>query len=430
MALTTTLRVVPAPPAADGPPPAVRARLEIALLLLVCAWFFVPRLLQTLAISKTHIAVGAPAPAYTPLASLSQRGLFYLTVALCLFIIVLLWRHSPTRGMLALFIYLLPWGYLVVRDQYAGQQPQNVYKLLPVLAVAVWLLRPRLARLELLGYVVVFTAVTSMVIGAVIPDHGVLRNSAGQVVSVDKQLLPWGSLVGIFSNGNNLGQFLAMGLPAVLLIRSRGMRVLGVLCCLFALVWSASRGSMYAVGLASVAYLVVSRARREARAALTATILGAAFLLVCVLPFVTTDPTAFTNRGAVWAASRLAWGESPLVGKGSNWFSILGSSSASIGSSVFHAHNQFLHLLVTGGVLLAVLAAAMVITMIIAAARLAAAGHWFGVGYVAALAGTCLLEVSLVFVDGDLLFPVAVLPILFILFTADLDAAGRGRGAP
>ena len=78
-------------------------------------------------------------------------------------------------------------------------------------------------------------------------------------------------------------------------------------------------------------------------------------------------------------------------------------------------------MLVTGGVVLAVLVGVLIVTAMTSAARLAVRGHLFGVSYLAALAGTCVFEVSLAIVDNSLLFPVAVLPLLFILFTADLD---------
>ena len=76
---------------------AARGRLETALILLFGAWFLIPRAIQTLKTAKgVHTAVGAEA-SYTGLASAAQRGLFYLTIGFCLWIIALLWRRSPSR---------------------------------------------------------------------------------------------------------------------------------------------------------------------------------------------------------------------------------------------------------------------------------------------------------------------------------------------
>ena len=424
---------MPAPSRASavGLTDVARGRLETALILLVGAWFLVPRLIQTLSIAKgVHTAVGGQQPPYTGLASAAQRGLFYLTIGLCLWIIALLWRRSPSRRGLALIVFLLPWAYLVIRDRYAQQRPENIYELMPVLAVAIWMLRPRIARLQVLGYVVGVTIVISLLVGIALPGHGIQRNAGGAVLAVDKQILPWGELVGIFSDANNLGQFIAMGLPAVMLIRARGWRIVIVLCSLFALVWSASRSSMFAVALSIVVYLVVSRTRAHSRAFVAFLLVSIAFAAVCILPLITHDPAAFTNRGYIWQASHAAWAQNPLFGNGSDWFSIIGSSSASLGPTVFHAHNQFLQLLVTGGGVLAVLVGVLIVAAMTSAARLAVRGHLFGVSYLAALAGTCVFEVSLVIVDNSLVFPVAVLPLLFILFTADLDEPAGVDASP
>ena len=122
--------------------------------------------------------------------------------------------------------------------------------------------------------------------------------------------------------------------------------------------------------------------------------------------------------------------QDPLFGNGSNWFSVIGSSSASLVPTVFHAHNQFLQLLVTGGVILAVLVGVLIVAAMTGAARLAVRGHLFGVSWLAALAGTCVFEVSLVIVDNSQFFPVTVLPLLFILFTADLDEPAGVDASP
>jgi hypothetical protein len=72
----------------------------------------------------------------------------------------------------------------------------------------------------------------------------------------------------------------------------------------------------------------------------------AAAALVCVLPFTTHDPTAYTNRGYIWQQSLLAWSGDKVLGLGSAWYAIIGSSSAALGTTVFHGHNQLVQLLV------------------------------------------------------------------------------------
>lgn len=403
-----------------------------ALIWVFSLWFLVPRTIQTLAVAKTHTNVGGPQPPPTALSNYSQKLIYLVAVALCLWIIALYLRSSPTRRGVALVAVLVPWLYLMGRDVYVQESPDRMKYLLPLLAIATWLLRPRLSRLEALGYAVGLTVLLSVVIGAALPSHGVLRSSSGDVVTADKQILPWGLLVGVFTDGNNLGQFIAMGLPAIFLIRRRNVRRFGLALCLFALVWSASRGSMLAVGLALLAYVAVRYTKQPSRS-LIAFVAGLVpFLVVCILPVITHSPDAFTNRGYIWQASLQSWESDRLFGLGTNWFQRIGSSSGSIGGTVFHAHNQLVQLLVTGGVVAALLVGVLMAIALIAAARLASRGHLFPVTYLAALAGTCIFEVSLVFVDNPTVFPVAVLPLLFILFTSDLDegpAAPQASGA-
>ena len=95
---------------AAGITDAARGRLVTALIVLIGAWFLIPRTIQTLKTAKSvHTAVGAAA-SYSGLASAAQRGLFYLTIGFCLWIIVLLWRRSPSRRGLTLIVFLLPLG--------------------------------------------------------------------------------------------------------------------------------------------------------------------------------------------------------------------------------------------------------------------------------------------------------------------------------
>jgi len=80
------------------------------LILLIGAWFLIPRLIQTLSLSKGNRTAVGGQESYTALASAAQRGLFYLTIGFCLWIIVLLWRRSPSRRGLTLIVFLLPLG--------------------------------------------------------------------------------------------------------------------------------------------------------------------------------------------------------------------------------------------------------------------------------------------------------------------------------
>ena len=119
---------------------------------------------------------------------------------------------------------LAPWVYIQVRDWLSIDPFRLASLAYPLPVVAVWLLRPGLRQLRLLGYLVGVVAVISVVLGLVLPSHAIFRDAAGAVITEDKNLLPWGMLIGIYTHGNSLGQFLALGIPMVTLIRRTSVR--------------------------------------------------------------------------------------------------------------------------------------------------------------------------------------------------------------
>ena len=111
--------------------------------------------------------------------------------------------------------------------------------------------------LRWLGYLVGLTAILSILIGLALPSKGFLHSVNGGVVSVDKQLLPGGLLIGFLTDGNSVGQILAVGIPLVAIIRRPSHRWVLLGACFLALVWTASRSSMLAVALAIIAAAVL-----------------------------------------------------------------------------------------------------------------------------------------------------------------------------
>ena len=80
-----------------------------------------------------------------------------------------------------------------------------------------------------------------------LPSHAIFQNAAGAVITADKNLLPWGMLIGIYTHGNSLGQFLALGMPMITLIQRTSIR-LGLLgITTFALIWSTARSSIISI---------------------------------------------------------------------------------------------------------------------------------------------------------------------------------------
>jgi hypothetical protein len=156
--------------------------------------------------------------------------------------------------------------------------------------------------------------------------------------------------------------------------------------------------------------------------------IATSFGIVGILPFITSSLGAYSGRGMIWIASLPAWRSAVWFGRGADWYHEIAATSATIMGGAFHGHNQLVQVLVTGGVWYLVCVGLMIWTASSQAVRRAEAETSFGVVYLVALAGTCLLEVSLVLVDNSSMFPVVVVPLAVIAFAAVPESATRKDG--
>lgn len=411
--------------------PRIRHARTTLLLVLVGAWMAVPRTIQTLTAPKHRNEVGVDPP-YTRLAAVSQELLAVTVLACCALVAIEALRDRPRRGVGAVVLLILPWLYLEIRDWTLHAHLSWSGLIYPGVVVALWALRPALRQLEVIGYLVGIVAVVSIGIGFLLPTQGIFRHADGSLVTQTKALVPGGILVGIFTHGNNLGQFLVVGIPMVALIRRRALRNLLLVASTYALVWSAARSSLITLGAVVAVVLVLALLPGSwrgfpARLAAIAGCLG-----VAALPFLTHDPEAYTNRGYVWIESLMAWRSSPVFGLGSRYYADVAVTSQALGPTVFHGHNQVVHLLVTGGIVALALVAALTLALIDVAVRWAVRGALFPIAFVAAIIGACTFEVSLALVDNTFMFPVVGVPMAFLLFSSRLDEGRRisaGRAA-
>ena len=247
------------------------------------------------------------------------------------------------------------------------------------------------------------------------PAQGTLRSVTGEVITENKTLLPLGIFVGIFTHGNNVGQFLVLGLPAVAMIRRTVPRILGCAVVGLALVWCAFRAALATVAVLGVAMALLSLLPAARRGALIRVVLVVAFAVVVAVPLLTDNPVAFNDRGGIWGGSLQAWPVEPLFGWGSQYYIAIAESTENLGGTAYHGHNQFVQLLITGGLVLLALVAVLIVSAIEVVARRAEQSGLFGAAFLLALAGVCILEPSMVFVDNYFLFPVFVVPLGVIL---------------
>lgn len=346
-----------------------------------------------------------------------------LTVALTGLLLLLLVRYLndlPVDRRGVLVVLLLPWAYQVSRDAFAGTSLRLGGLLYPLLVVVIWILRPKLEQLAILGYLIGLTAVISLLMGALDPTKGILSSVTGTIITPDKQLLPWGILIGPLTDGNPLGQFLALGLPAAIYIRHRGLRWSILVLTSFAVLWTSNRSSLAALGVGLVVSGLLKLAPRGTKRLSTGVILIFLAAVVAYLPLVTNQNDAFTNRGYIWSASLRHWQDHPLIGLGSQWYSQSAKYANNIGPTAFHGHNQFVQLLVLGGLINLALVGVMLIALIRVAARwVEFRGVTVPAAFLAMLLTSGALEVSLSFVHRSFLLPVTVLTISYMCFAEE-----------
>ena len=393
------------------------------LILLSWAVVLMPRLVQSLTAPKYRTTVDEPLP-YTALAALVERGVELLLIAWCLLIVLRGLRSLPGDRRTALVFLMSPWIFMVCRDLYVDTKPKIATLLWPVVIIAIWILRPRLERLALLGWLVGFTAVLAIVMAFVLPEKGILSALGGSLVEPDKQILSYGILIGPFTDGNNLGQFLSLGLPAILLIRRPGWRLVLAGVTVFAIVFSSSRSSIAAALLSLVAVALLSAVPRITRVVLAGLIITAAAAAIVLIPVLNSTDEGFTNRGFIWRVSLGVWmHDAPVIGNGSRYYTAIGDYANPLGGNAFHGHNQFVQTVVTGGLIYLVLTAAMLAVLGVAAARWVRHGRLFPTVFLLAFFVSCTLEVSFGTVDRGFLFAVTTLPMAWIAFAATPQAA-------
>jgi hypothetical protein len=396
----------------------LRGKQQSAALVIVLTWAAVvmPSLVQSYTATKSRnftsdVQVASAASSLVNLAlSLALTGLLLLLLVRYL-------NELPSDRRGVLLVLLLPWLYQVSRDAFAGTSLRIGGLLYPLIVVVIWILRPKLRQLAILGYLIGLTALISVLMGALDPAKGILSSTEGSIITPDKQLLPWGILIGPVTDGNPLGQFLALGLPAAVYIRSRGWRWSIFLVTSFAVLWTSNRSSLAALlvglGVAALLKLAPHGTKRFG----TALIIGIAAVVVAYLPLTTTANDSFTNRGYIWTASLRHWSDHPLIGLGSQWYSQSAKYANNIGPTAFHGHNQFVQVLVLGGLINLVLVGVLLIALVRVAARWAEFRAVRGpAAFLAMMLTSGALEVSLSFVHRSFLFPVTALTITYMCF--------------
>ena len=372
------------------------------------AYVVIPRLIQTLLSAKTRFGVGEPV-AYSPLALVANQLIGAAVLGSCVVVIARRLNRVPTDRGWALVALLTPWVYIVCRDIYADQSFTRSELIFPLVTVAIWMIKPPLRRFALIGVLTATTAILSLVVAIADPAKGIFVGATGQTVDAEKAILPIGLLVGPLSSANDLGQVLILGLPFIWLLKGLRTKLFLSAITVFALVWTSSRSSLAALAVIAVVAILLAVPSTPVRVLTSAAAACAAGVAMIAVPLQVTDPGDFTNRGLIWLSSLDQWRSSPLLGLGSGWYRRAADYSVNPSLTSFHAHNQFVQILVTSGLIGLVLAGATTGYLLVLGIRRAVRGEAVPVVFLIGLLVSCTLEVSFGFVDREFLLSSAML---------------------
>jgi len=399
------------------------SRDAVASILIVLLWCRAVGSLTVLSLTadKTFVAVGQEEVTSKAATAVSQ-GFFALAAALCLMIVVFRVNDTTRVGLWRIGAVLAPWLWLLVRDAYSGQaRPDSALYVLVVLALAA--LRPSVRTLRTIAVLVLITAVVAMLLGLLLPSAGILRDAGGEARVSDKETIPGlGLLQGMFTSENNLAQYLALGAASILTLPRWWLRLPGLLVVAVAVYWSSSRGAMTALAASLIVALLLwvlrdgvspAAARVATRAAVTV-----AVAIMVVLPLLGWDDDAFTKRGNIWNGSLHEWGRrAPWFGFGSGWYrEIAGTETSPFHGGAFTGHNQLVHLLATGGLVLAVLAVTSLLAQGAVVTRVGHPAFLAGTTLLVSVAVSGFLEVPLGYLDRSMFWTVALVPMTIVFF--------------
>ncbi|KDF00408.1 hypothetical protein Y900_016015 [Mycolicibacterium aromaticivorans JS19b1 = JCM 16368] len=410
-----------------------------AVLLIAFLWFRTIGSFVALSLTaeKVFVPVGAD-PIWPPAANIVSKVFYLLAVGLSVFIILFRMNDITRPGLWRIAVLLAPWLYIMTRGLYVGGELNAETVLYVVVILALAALRPRPRVLAALGVLVVLTAIIAIAFGFLDPDAGLAHGADGSLYDrPDKAVFPsLGLLQGMFTAENSLGVYLAIGVASVAML-PRWWRFVGIAIVGFALAWSSARNSMLAMGfmlsLAGVIWVVRQLGWARAASVVARLAAGGAVAVMCALPLsgwllspTGWDGDAYTGRGVIWNGSLTEWStKGILFGFGRKWYErIVESDTSTLMNGAYSGHNEFVHLLATGGIVFAVLAvgALLVQGYVITTPR----SRYLAIGamLVSAIAVSGWLEVPLRFVDGSMYWTVTVIP-LAVLFLAPPGDGGH-----
>ncbi len=314
------------------------------MVLVLAVYSLLGPLVETLLTDRAHYVEGKTATNPVVAAIDDIGGMIVPIVAASTVLFVLLYRRVSGAS---LFLVVLPGLMLTANEFVHGRVPTFGLLLTAAagaLLVSVWV-KP--SDLVVLGHVAGLVAAGSIIANYASPATVTISGGTG---TFDKSLTGAPLLAGIFSHSNIFGMFLALSLPCIFLVPRALVRWPLLILVGWALILTSSRTALVGAG-AMLAVVVLSRLLPRA-GFVAVSVIGAIVAVIAVIriPFVETDPEAYTYRGSIWIYNREALGDHFLFGLGAHWYADNYAVLRQVlSSAASHAHNLVLTTLVQGG---------------------------------------------------------------------------------
>ena len=291
------------------------------------------------------------------------------------------------------------------------------YLTVGLVVIALWCLRPSRELYVHVGRLISILVIYSLIFALADPAGAYYTSLSGAIGESTKSFIGHNQLASVFGHSNTLGIVIALGIPFIFLLERRAVRIVVLALATWVLVWSASRTGAFAAGFAFVLVCILKRVPRRLTGPLVWVSSLVVLAVVFVLPLRTTDPNAFTRRGAIWIGSLAQAHHDVLFGQGPNWYSDIAQFDNNLGNQASSGHNWFVSTLALGGLVGLVLGAILIFRLLaLASGQLRGPGAsvtvwWYSISVIAL---STLEYVWVTSPRADLFFSVTFLMILLL----------------
>jgi hypothetical protein len=328
------------------------------------------------------------------------------------------WNIARNGADLVLVLAIFAWSLFGLwREGDVTTRSLLDYVTVGLIVIALWCLRPTRALYTHVGRLISILVVYSLIFALADPAGAYYTSLSGAIGESTKSFIGHNQLASVFGHSNTLGIVIALGIPFILLLERRVVRVVVLALAIWVLVWSSSRTGIFAAGFA---FVLVSMLRRVPRR-IAGTVVWVSSLIVLavvfLLPLRTTDPNAFTRRGEIWIGSLAQAHHDVLFGQGPNWYSEIAQFDNDLGNQASSGHNWFVSTLVLGGLVGLVLGAILIFRLLVlASCQMRSPGPsatlcWY---WISAIALSTLEYIWVTSPRADLFFSVTFLMILLL----------------